>query len=105
MIEWLKTKLGRTGVPLWTAGVILVLALIIGISKTNLEIILFKFLIFCPAVALVHAIRRTLFSYIDLSAVYDKVVQSETDQTDAAIVFAAIVFLYVAFTYTLVSAI
>lgn len=105
MIAQLKTKLGRTGIPLWIAGVAFAIALLLGISKTNMEVILFKFMIFCPAVALTHAIRLTLFPYIDLSDVYDSVIKSKDEQIDAAILFSAIVFLYVALTYTLVSAI
>lgn len=40
-----------------------------GISRSNIEVIVFKFLVFCPAVIVVHSSRRMLFPYLDFGQV------------------------------------
>jgi hypothetical protein len=44
---------------------------IVGISRTNLEVVIFKFLIFCPSLMLVHLSRKVMFPYIDLEKMID----------------------------------
>lgn len=99
VFDYVKRKLGRTGLlsAVWLTT--LLIALSLHISQTNIELVVFKFLIFCPAVLLVHAIRKTLFPYVDLKDLIDG-----NDCVDAATVLGVFLF-YIGMTYILVSAI
>lgn len=99
MFDYAKRKLGRTGLLsiVWLAT--LLIALSLHISQTNIELVIFKFLIFCPALLLVHVARKTMFPYVDLKDLIDG-----NDSTDAATVLGVFLF-YVGMTYILVSAI
>lgn len=101
ILDFLKTKLGRTGVPLFVALITLGLALWLGISEDLLGRAIFKFLIFAPAVVLVHAVRRTLFPYIDMSSDYG----SSEYARNRELQFAAMIVFYCWMTSILVNAI
>lgn len=58
--------LKRIGWPLIALTVSCLIAGIVGMSHTNFEVIVFKFLIFCPSLILVHLSRKMMFPYIDL---------------------------------------
>lgn len=119
MIEALKTIRRELSRLSWPTLAFLVASLvafgIIGISRANLEVILFKFLVFCPALVLVHLSRTKLFPYIDLSSLYDETTpQDDTDDegpSDLGFALKDVAFIigtfayYIGMTYILVSAI
>lgn len=71
-MNFLRYELKRIGWPILVGILSLLVAFHVGISQANLETILFKFLVFCPALVLVHSSRRTLFPYIDISMAVDQ---------------------------------
>ena len=59
-------ELSRLG---WDIGALiftLVVFLVVGISRANLEVLIFKVAVFSAAVALVHMHRQRIFDYISL---------------------------------------
>jgi len=106
----MMNNLRRLSWPLGFLAVSLGLAWVVGISRTNLEVIIFKFLVFCPSVILVHLSRKVLFPYIDLKKHLDRFARcSGIAMTAAAIVDGSVilgVFLYyVVLIYALTQAI
>lgn len=61
----------RLSVPLIVLVVASVLAYDIGLSRGNLEVIVYKFIVFCASLCVVHLSRKALFPYIDLSRLCD----------------------------------
>ena len=56
----------------WPILIFLVCVLVasrVGMSQANFEVIIFKYLIFCPSVVLVHLSRKQLFPYVDMAVV------------------------------------
>jgi hypothetical protein len=98
-----RYELKRLGAPVLIGLASLLLAARIGISQANLETILFKFLVFCPALMLVHITRIGLFPYMDLSEAMEREGYANEDR-DRGIILAAIIY-YVGMTYVLTSTI
>jgi len=94
MLDHLK----RLSWPMAFFIVAMLITVAVGISLTNLEVIVFKFLVFCPAVILVHLTRKTLFPYIDLQALLEE--RDAMERTSAAAVFGVFMF-YVVSIYAL----
>jgi hypothetical protein len=98
-----KYELKRIASPILIGAVALLIALAFNVSRTNLETVVFKFLIFCPSIALVHVSRRMMFPYINLGRLV-----READEIPSSVRAATIagVFLYYAIlTYALTQAI
>jgi hypothetical protein len=105
MLERLLGDAKRLYWPLGIAAACLLLAFLLGVNSATLGIIVFKFLVFGPAVALVHVARTRLFNYIDLSEVVTVPAMTTAQAIkDGAIIFATIVF-YCWMTSSLVSVI
>ena len=77
-----------------------VLGATVGISRGNMEVVLFKFMIFCPSVVLVHLTRKTLFPYIDL----EQLIYGEKNHQFGAAVLGIFLF-YTILIYALTQAI
>ena len=99
----LTYELKRLGGPILLGLVTLLIALLVGISQANLEVILFKFLVFCPALVLIHISRKSLFPYMDLSEAFERH-GYVNEHRDAAIIIAAIIY-YVGMAYVLTAVI
>lgn len=111
MLNLIRSELARLSWPVLVALLTFFIAFgIVGISQANLEVVLFKFLVFCPALVLVHLSRRTLFPYIDLSQLIVSTAlkaRSENDEgdlafaiKDAAAILATFAY-YIGMTYVL----
>jgi hypothetical protein len=96
----------RLSWPLLFGAVSLILALFVGISRTNLEVVIFKFLIFCPSLMLVHLSRKVMFPYIDLERTIDAYDEDTLQDgiRDAAVILGVFLY-YVVLTYALTQAI
>lgn len=82
-------------------------ALALGVQTHQLEAVVFKFLIFCPSLALVHLSRIALFPYIDLSFCVAHVLRDAAIPAairDAAVTLGVFLY-YVGMTAILVGAI
>jgi hypothetical protein len=97
----MNSHLKRLSWPLLVGVASLLIAGIVGISFTNIEVIIFKFLVFCPAVMLVHLTRKVLFPYIDLE---ELIHTADTTRASAAAVIGVFLF-YVGCIYALTQAI
>jgi hypothetical protein len=106
MFSLLKSELKRIAAPLALFSVAAAFAYAVGISQANLEIIVFKFLIFPLALVTVHIARQHMFPYLDLetSVFFDPDVTLSAAIKDAATILG-VFFFYVGMTYVLVSAI
>ena len=101
----MKDHLKRLIWPIIFFAVSLLITLIVGISRTNLEVVVFKFLIFCPSVVLVHLARKTLFPYIDLEEFIHPWDRHESHATRDAAVILGVFLFYVVLIYALTQAI
>jgi len=86
----------------WPILIFLVCVLVasrVGMSQANFEVIIFKYLIFCPSVVLVHLSRKQLFPYVDMQGLIKR-----TDVGGAAWTLGLFLF-YTVLIYALTQAI
>lgn len=69
LLHEFRTEAKRLRWELLATVLTIAVVMIAGISRANVEAVVFKFLVFCPAVILVHLSRSALFPYIDLKSV------------------------------------
>ena len=69
IIETAWAELQRLRWELLVLCACLTVAWFVGMSRANYEVLIYKFLIYTPALILVHSSRRVLFPYIDIKAV------------------------------------
>jgi GTPase involved in cell partitioning and DNA repair len=97
-----KYELKRVASPIIVGLIAVCIAFLASISRANFEVVVFKFLIFCPALTLVHVSRKLMFPYIDLG----KLIRGPARNTPGGAATIAGVFLYyVILTYALTQAI
>lgn len=105
MLKIIKDHITRLSWPI--IGLILTSVIafgFVGVSPANFETILFKFLVFCPALCLVHLSRKALFPYIDLGKLVQSVSSSNAtysrDLKDGCIIACTFAY-YIGMTYVL----